>query len=165
MSQTQEEKVINENNCKFCAKSFPPNELDAHVDKHISDCNTPAVIIRDDKYVPQLMNDYSTCTLYGKNAVLKKFIDIPIPSSITTKNLFGNNEIVYGLFVNSFQRLKNDYYRMMSNNEADILKNKGLFDYQNNALRVMDKIWEIIGFGTYTQRQYESLLKSIKDSI
>lgn len=163
MSQPLEEKV--QEKCKFCNRTFLANELDAHIDRHIIDSNTPAAILIDNKYVCQFMNDYSSYTLYGKMAIFEKFIDIPCPSEELYNKNMAYIENGYEQFILSFESLKTSYYQSMSDNEVDFLKEKGLFEFQSNMLIIMDRIWQFMRNGSYTERRYQSLLQSIRDKI
>lgn len=152
--------------CKFCNKIFPYTKIDKHISMHIKDCNTPAAVIRDGKYVCGLLENYSSYTLYGEICMLKKFIDIPFPSPGIFQAFVSTQMSSYQSFSQEFGYLKVMYYKMMDNNIDIILQNKDLaLNNPHNILKVMNELWPCLGPDTYTERKYKDLLASINSQL
>lgn len=110
--------------CTFCKEYIPPNKSLKHRQLHIKDINTPASVLKDGKYYMQYIDDYSNYTIYGMFAMLKKFIDIELPTQQMFNETSSSRALDFRPFYSNIKDLKNVYFATLySENDKQFLSN------------------------------------------
>lgn len=100
--------------CKICNLYYFSTQMDAHMDLHVRDANTPIAILRDGQYDVQLTRNYSGYTIFGQFSMIKKFVELPLPSGEMYKDSSS-----YQRFVKDMKEIKRLYYSVLFDTEDD----------------------------------------------
>jgi hypothetical protein len=107
--------------CRFCGKCCPLTHIDFHLSQHLADCNDPAAVFRYERWVPKLLTDTSRFTVYGKFAMMKKFLDLPLPAKSVYKDKYTLFNDYYDTFVEHMIENRELFHSIMLSDEKDFM--------------------------------------------